>query len=167
MIYRSSHYNIGYQRYLLHARREIIKPPSSFLPLPFVDLGGSTANVWSYISTERLQNSNKMHASADSKILSLLPFFPSHGKIAADGRPVREGPPPTQLVASSAARSSHIIAQVALRRKQHKHNAVEPRMSHTRRTYALTHAIRTYARVIFAYVTYRRAGTRRKIIYAT
>lgn len=49
-----------------------------------------------YLDGTMLQNSNKMHASADSKILS--PLSPSScGKIAADGSPVREGPPPTQL----------------------------------------------------------------------
>jgi len=35
--------NIGYQWYLLHAQREIIKPPPlSLVPPPFIDPGGST-----------------------------------------------------------------------------------------------------------------------------
>lgn len=53
---------------------------------------------------------------------------------------------PTHL---GALRSGHIFAEVALRRKQHKHNAVKL-VDHTRCAYALTHEcthVRTHARV--------------------
>lgn len=91
-----------------------------------------------------------MHASADSKI------------IPAEKSPPVEAPcakphPRTSAASTADERSGHIFAEVALRRKQHKHNAVEF-VDHTRRAYAFIHSFarslanaRTHARV-YVYV---------------
>ena len=82
-----------------------------------------------------------MHASADNKIIPTEKSLPVEAPCAK--------PHPRILPRRPPARSSYILAEVALRRKQHKHNAVEL-VDHTRRTYAFTHSLtnaRTYARI--------------------
>jgi len=70
-----------------------------------------------------------MHVSADSKIR------PAEKSSRHGWKPHAPRTTPTHLVARPRDPSGHILAEVALRRKQHKHNAAEP-VDHTRRTYA-------------------------------
>jgi len=79
-----------------------------------------------------------MHVSADSKIR------PAEKSSRHGWKPHAPRTTPTHLVARPRDPSGHILAEVALRRKQHKHNAVEP-VDHTRRTYARVHVYSTHA----------------------
>lgn len=125
MIYRLSHTTLDNNGYLSSMREEkssSLHHRRFFLPLPFIDPGGSTRNVWSYISMERPFRIPTRCTRPRTVKSSPSSPFPANPRKNADESPAKDHHPrksPSSIRPHTCRRSLYVVNNINIMQSGH------------------------------------------------